>query len=187
MRGNSARRRSDCTMYSQARRKCNEFIVEKNGGCCSVCRSGICRHRERRLRFIGFHRDPDPNWSSQIVMSHVVGQLFEKLGCNVEYTSTDSQAVYEAVRIGDATIELEVWEGSFATSFNAALDKGGILDAGTPRCGLPGKNGGTRAMSRNTARGSRTGKRSPPARRCLRAPIPAARGVYVERSGRVVA
>ena len=74
---------------------------------------------------------PTHNWSSQIVMSHVVGQLFEKIGCTVEYTSTDSQAVYEAVRIGDATIELEVWEGSFATSFNAALDKGGILDAGT--------------------------------------------------------
>ena len=74
---------------------------------------------------------PTHNWSSQIVMSHVVGQLFEKIGCTVEYTSTDSQAVYEAVRIGDATIELEVWEGSFATSFNTALDKGGIIDAGT--------------------------------------------------------
>jgi glycine betaine/proline transport system substrate-binding protein len=74
---------------------------------------------------------PTHNWSSQIVMSHVVGQLLEKIGCTVEYTSTDSQAVYEAVRIGDATIELEVWEGSFATSFNAALDKGGIIDAGT--------------------------------------------------------
>ena len=34
---------------------------------------------------------PTHNWSSQIVMSHVVGQLFEKIGCNVEYTSTDSQ------------------------------------------------------------------------------------------------
>ncbi len=73
---------------------------------------------------------PTHNWSSQIVMSHVVGQLFEKIGCNVEYTSTDSQAVYEAVRLGDATLELEVWEGAFAASFNAALEKGGILDVG---------------------------------------------------------
>ncbi|MDA8007523.1 MAG: ABC transporter substrate-binding protein [Gammaproteobacteria bacterium] len=73
---------------------------------------------------------PTHNWSSQIVMSHVIGQLFEKIGCNVEYTSTDSQAVYEAVRIGDATIEVEVWEGAFAASFNKALDKGGIIDAG---------------------------------------------------------
>jgi len=74
---------------------------------------------------------PTHNWSSQIVVSHVVGQLFEKMGYTVEFVSTDSQAVYESVRIGDAHIELEVWEGSFATSFNAALDKGGILDAGT--------------------------------------------------------
>jgi len=74
---------------------------------------------------------PVHNWSSQIVMSHVVGQLFEKIGYTVEYTTTDSQAVYEAVRIGDVALELEVWEGSFATAFNAALDKGGILDAGT--------------------------------------------------------
>ena len=74
---------------------------------------------------------PIHNWSSQIVMSNVVGQLFEKLGYSVEYTTTDSQAVYEAVRNGDVALELEVWEGSFATAFNAALDKGGILDAGT--------------------------------------------------------
>lgn len=73
---------------------------------------------------------PTHNWSSQIVMSHVVGQLFEKIGCNVEYTSTDSQAVYESVRLGDATLELEVWEGAFGASFNAALAKGGIIDVG---------------------------------------------------------
>ena len=74
---------------------------------------------------------PVHNWSSQIAMSHAVGQLMEKIGYTVEYTTTDSQAVYEALRVGDAHLELEVWEGSFATAFNAALDKGGILDAGT--------------------------------------------------------
>ena len=74
---------------------------------------------------------PLHNWSSQIVMSHTVGQLFEKIGCNVQYITTDSEAVYESIRTGDVTIELEVWEGAFGPSFNAALDKGGILDAGT--------------------------------------------------------
>ena len=73
---------------------------------------------------------PVHNWSSQIVMSHVVGQLFEKIGCKVKYTTTDKRAVYEALRIGDVTIEVEVWE-DFAELFNAALDKGGLLDAGT--------------------------------------------------------
>lgn len=73
---------------------------------------------------------PTHNWSSQIVMSHVVGQIFESMGNNVEYVSTDSQAVYESVRLGDVTLELEVWEGAFGVSFDEALKKGGLHDAG---------------------------------------------------------
>ena len=73
---------------------------------------------------------PTHNWSSQIVMSHVVGQIFESMGNNVEYVSTDSQAVYESVRLGDVTLELEVWEGAFGPSFEAALEKGGMHDVG---------------------------------------------------------
>ena len=73
---------------------------------------------------------PVHNWNSQIVMSHVVGNIFEEMGSAVEYVSTDSQAVYEAVRNGDATLEMEVWEGAFGAAFNEALDKGGIVDAG---------------------------------------------------------
>ncbi|SEO22046.1 glycine betaine/proline transport system substrate-binding protein [Paracoccus alcaliphilus] len=74
---------------------------------------------------------PIHNWSSQIVMSHVVGQIFESLGNSVEYVSTDSQAVYEAIRLGDATLEVEVWEGAFGASFDAAVAKGGIHEAGS--------------------------------------------------------
>ncbi len=73
---------------------------------------------------------PTHNWSSQIVMSHVVGDILEEMGYNVEYVSTDSQAVYEAVRLGDVTLELEVWEGAFGVAFNEALSKGGIVDVG---------------------------------------------------------
>lgn len=73
---------------------------------------------------------PIHNWNSQIVMSNVVGQIFEEMGNNVEYVSTDSQAVYEAVRNGDVHLEMEVWEGAFGASFNAALEKGGIIDVG---------------------------------------------------------
>lgn len=70
------------------------------------------------------------NWSSQIVMTHAVKQIYESMGLNVELVSTDSQAVYEAVRLGDVTLELEVWEGAFGVAFNEALKKGGIVDAG---------------------------------------------------------
>jgi glycine betaine/proline transport system substrate-binding protein len=63
-------------------------------------------------------------------MSNVVGQILEGAGNNVEYVTTDSQAVYESVRLGDVTMELEVWEGAFGASFRAALEKGGIVDVG---------------------------------------------------------
>jgi len=71
---------------------------------------------------------PVHNWSSQIVMSHVLGQIFEGEGLYVEYVTTDSQAVYESLRLGDVTLELEVWEGAFGASFRAAMEKGGIVD-----------------------------------------------------------
>lgn len=73
---------------------------------------------------------PIHNWNSQIVMSHVVGQMFESMGANVEYVSTDSQAVYESVRLGDVALEMEVWEGAFGAAFEEALAKGGLHDAG---------------------------------------------------------
>ncbi|MEO1424039.1 MAG: ABC transporter substrate-binding protein, partial [Pseudomonadota bacterium] len=38
--------------------------------------------------------------------------------------------VYESVRLGDVTLELEVWEGAFGASFREALSKGGIVDVG---------------------------------------------------------
>ena len=73
---------------------------------------------------------PIHNWSSQIVMSNLLGQVYEEMGLNVEYVTTDSQAVYESVRLGDVTLELEVWEGAFGASYRAALAKGGLVDAG---------------------------------------------------------
>lgn len=73
---------------------------------------------------------PTHNWSSQVVMAHIVGRLFEKNGNTVEYVPTNFQDVYELIRVGDLTVEVEVWGGLFSESFRAALDKGGIIDAG---------------------------------------------------------
>ena len=70
------------------------------------------------------------NWSSQIVMAHVIGGIFESMGNNVSYVNADSQAVYESIRIGDVSLAHEVWEAAFGKSFTTAMDKGGILDWG---------------------------------------------------------
>ena len=74
---------------------------------------------------------PTHNWSSQVVMAYVIGGIFESLGDNVEYVPADSQAVYEAIRIGDVTISHEVWQSTFGASFYTAMAKGGLIDAGT--------------------------------------------------------
>ena len=73
---------------------------------------------------------PTHNWSSQIVMAHVIGGIFEANGNNVKYVPADSQAVYESIRIGDVSISHEVWESAFGKSFTTAMDKGGVLDWG---------------------------------------------------------
>ena len=74
---------------------------------------------------------PTHNWSSQVVMAYVIGGIFKSMGNNVKYVPADSQAVYEAIRIGDVTISHEVWQSSFGKSFQNAVDKGGVLDWGT--------------------------------------------------------
>ncbi|MFX0546423.1 ABC transporter substrate-binding protein [Roseovarius sp. S1116L3] len=73
---------------------------------------------------------PINNWSSQIVMSNVMGQIFESMGNNVEYVTVDAQAVYESIRLGDVSLQMEVWEGTHKLSLEAALEKGGIIDVG---------------------------------------------------------
>jgi glycine betaine/proline transport system substrate-binding protein len=73
---------------------------------------------------------PTHNWSSQVVMAHVIGGIFESMGNNVKYVPADSQAVYESIRIGDVTLAHEVWESAFGKSFDTAREKGGVLDWG---------------------------------------------------------
>ena len=62
---------------------------------------------------------PTHNWSSQVVMAYVIGGIFESIGDRVAYTPSDSQAVYESIRLGDVTISHEVWQSAFGASFDA--------------------------------------------------------------------
>ena len=76
-------------------------------------------------------RIPIKNWSSQIVMAHVIGGMFENLGNTVEYVPVDNQASFEAIRNGDLTIGHEVWQATHQNAFYNAMEQGGLIDAGT--------------------------------------------------------
>lgn len=66
------------------------------------------------------------NWTSQLVLSNVVGQLLQKMGYNVEYTPSDTQLQYTAIANGDMDFQIEVWEGSQAEPFEKAIAAGAV-------------------------------------------------------------
>jgi glycine betaine/proline transport system substrate-binding protein len=66
------------------------------------------------------------NWTSQLVMSNVVGLVLEDMGYTVEYAPSDSQLIAN----GDMHFQIEAWEGSMKTAFEAAVANDGMIDAG---------------------------------------------------------
>ena len=66
------------------------------------------------------------NWTSQVVLSNVVGQVLQSQGLNVEYKPSDSQLQFTAIAAGDMDFQVEVWEGSMAESFEKSLGAGAV-------------------------------------------------------------
>lgn len=69
------------------------------------------------------------NWSSQVVLANVIGQLLEQHGRAIEYVPSDTQLQYTALTNGDMDFQIEVWEGSQAEAFDKAV-AAGALDLG---------------------------------------------------------
>ncbi len=66
------------------------------------------------------------NWTSQVVLSNVVGQVLQAQGLNVEYKPSDSQLQFTAIASGDMDFQVEVWEGSMSESFDKSLAAGAV-------------------------------------------------------------
>ncbi len=70
------------------------------------------------------------NWTSQLVLSYVVGKALEAEGYTVEYAPSDSQLQFQAIADGDMHFQVEAWEGSMKSAFEKAVENG-MVDAGT--------------------------------------------------------
>jgi glycine betaine/proline transport system substrate-binding protein len=70
------------------------------------------------------------DWTSQLVLSNIVGQILQSIGDNVEYKSSDGQLQFTAMANNDMDFQVEVWEGSQGESFSKGL-KEGVVDLGT--------------------------------------------------------
>ena len=71
------------------------------------------------------------NWTSQLVLSTVVGKVLEGMGYTVEYSPSDSQLQFKAIADGDMHFQIEAWEGSMKAAFEKAVKEDGMVDAGT--------------------------------------------------------
>ncbi len=71
------------------------------------------------------------NWTSQLVLSFVVGKTLEGMGYTVEYAPSDSQLQFKAIADGDMHFQVEAWEGSMKTAFEKAVAEDGMVDAGS--------------------------------------------------------
>ena len=70
------------------------------------------------------------NWTSQLVLSTVVGKVLEDIGYTVEYAPSDSQLQFKAIADGDMHFQVEAWEGSMKAAFEKAVAEDGMIDAG---------------------------------------------------------
>jgi len=70
------------------------------------------------------------NWTSQLVLSYVVGKTLEDMGYTVEYAPSDSQLQFQAMADDDMDFQVEAWEGSMKSAFEKAVENG-MVDAGT--------------------------------------------------------
>ncbi len=52
------------------------------------------------------------NWTSQLVLAQVVGDLLEDMGYNVWYVPTNTQLQFTVIANNDMDFQIEVWEGA---------------------------------------------------------------------------
>ncbi|MEH6477744.1 MAG: ABC transporter substrate-binding protein, partial [Sneathiella sp.] len=70
------------------------------------------------------------NWTSQIVLSKILGELYKQRGYNIEYVVLETKNQWSHLHRGLEHIQVEVWEGTMASDFNRVLGFGEIIDAG---------------------------------------------------------
>ena len=70
------------------------------------------------------------DWTSQIVVSHIAGELLQKLGYSIAYLSESADSQWFMLSSGQADLQIEVWEGSMAEQMSNLTRRGLIIDAG---------------------------------------------------------
>ncbi|PKG38837.1 ABC transporter substrate-binding protein [Psychromonas sp. Urea-02u-13] len=70
------------------------------------------------------------NWTSQVVLSYITGDIFKQMGYQVIYQPMAISEQWGALAYGVSDVQVEVWEGTMAEPFNRMVEDGLFMSAG---------------------------------------------------------
>lgn len=71
------------------------------------------------------------NWSSQLVVSRIIGDIYQQMGHVVEYIQLPTDGQWYMLRHNRVHVQVEVWEGTMADKYHQMLDANWLIDAGS--------------------------------------------------------
>ncbi|CAM3071929.1 ABC transporter substrate-binding protein [Vibrio neptunius] len=92
---------------------------------CSLAGLSFSSHSGEPVRLLSL------DWTSQQVLTKVLGDLLSQKGVPIEYVDANARAQWYKLSHDEADVQVEVWEGSMASKFYQLIDKGNIVDGGT--------------------------------------------------------
>lgn len=70
------------------------------------------------------------NWTGQTLSAHILGQLIEKLGYDVEYPNAQTIPQYTSIGLGDLHVNPEIWENNAPVLLEKLTGEGKIVNVG---------------------------------------------------------
>jgi len=69
-------------------------------------------------------------WTGQVITTHIAGEILQRMGYNVEYTTAGYLPQFEAIQDGTVTASLEIWSNNVGDAYTTAEATGNIEDIG---------------------------------------------------------
>ncbi len=70
------------------------------------------------------------DWTGQYITTHIMGEVLQKAGYNVEYVQADYIAQFAGLESGDLHVAMEMWETTGKDAMEASLKTGKTIDLG---------------------------------------------------------
>ena len=70
------------------------------------------------------------DWTGQLITTHIMGEVLQKAGLNVEYVQADYLAQFAGLKTGDLDVAMEIWATTGTDALNEAVATGKVENVG---------------------------------------------------------